>query len=153
MTDIKQFVFKLQSALDLKLREEDILKENLRRATELYMENTALLSSLKNRLDEIYDSFREIQSGYVDLVRTQNCSDYIPVMVDRIMKQENLTEESRLKMEQVRTELIKTITDRKVMEKLKARQYKEYLQECLRQEQKEIDEMAVTRYIYKDSAV
>ncbi len=143
----------MESALNLKLREEDILKEELRTATEVHMEQAAILSGLENRLNEIYASLREIETGSLDIIRTRYCSGYVPLMIDRIREQEELTEASRIEMEQVRDKLIRTITERKVMEKLKGRQYREYLQECLRQEQKEIDEMAVARFMHQDSAV
>lgn len=143
----------METALNLKVREEDIQKEELRKVTEVYNEQCAILAELKNRLREIYASLREFESGYLDINRKRNYTDYVPVMTDRIKEQEMLIETSRSMVEKVRDKLIRIISERKVMEKLKGRQYRKYLQECLKQEQKEIDEMAVARYIHQDSAV
>ncbi|HWI54063.1 MAG TPA: hypothetical protein VNT57_00080, partial [Desulfobacteria bacterium] len=92
----------MESALNLKLREEDILKEELRKATGFYREQAAILSGLEKRLDEIYASLREFESGSVDIIRTESYRGYLPVMIDRIREQEKVTEVSRVEMEQVR---------------------------------------------------
>lgn len=89
----------------------------------------------------------------MNIQEIRRCSEYIPVLNNRINEQERVTQESQINMESIRSELLKVVRERKVMEKLKARHYKNYLHECLRQEQKEIDEMAMAGYMHKDSAV
>lgn len=150
---MKPFVFKLQSALNLKFREEDRLKERLHDANLVYRENLSLLAGLQSRLEEICNIIREEQSSRINIQEIRRCSEYIPVLNNRIAEQERVTEDSRIIMENIRSELLQVVRERKVMEKLKARHYKEYLNECLRQEQKEIDEMAMAGYMHKDSAV
>jgi len=56
-------------------------------------------------------------------------------------------------MEEVRGELVEIMKERKIMEKLRTRHYQEYMREFLREEQKQIDEMATTGFIHRDSAV
>lgn len=150
---MKPFVFKLQSALNLKCREEDRLKETLHEANLVYRENLSLLAGLQNRLEEICNIIRGKQSDNINIHEMRRCTEYIPVLNIKIDEQERVTEQSRIKMENIRFELLQIVRERKVMEKLKARHYKDYLTECLRQEQKEIDEMAMAGYMHKDSAV
>ncbi len=150
---MKQFVFKLQTALDVKLKEEDMRKEELRESTRVYKHNLRLLNALKNRLAEIQDILRVKQTEKIDLLEIKNCQDYIPVLGERIKQQEMTTENSRQEMEQVRNKLVETIKERKMLEKLKTRHYQEYMKEYLWEEQKQIDEMAAVGFMHRDSAV
>lgn len=150
---MKPFIFKLQTALDIKLKEEDRQKEELYAATEVYKRNLEVLEDLRYRRAEIQDILRGQQSGEMDICEIQQCQDFIPVLNDRIKKQQETTEISRQEMERVRSRLIEIMRDRKVLEKLRAKQHQEYMCEYLRQEQKQIDEMAMIGYSRKDSAV
>jgi len=150
---MKPFLFKLQTALDIKLKEEDIQKEKLYQATKVYKQNLRQLTGLKNRLVEIQDILRGKQVKNIDVLEIKNCQDYIPVLNERIKQQEEKTEDSRLEMERVRSKLLEIMKKRKILEKLKTRHYQEYMREFLREEQKQIDEMATIGYVHKDSAV
>ena len=150
---MKPFIFKLQTALDIKLKEEDRQKEELYAATEVYKRNLEVLEDLRYRRAEIQDILRGQQSGEMDICEIQQCQDFILVLNDRIKKQQETTEISRQEMERVRSRLIEIMRDRKVLEKLRAKQHQEYMCEYLRQEQKQIDEMAMIGYSRKDSAV
>lgn len=150
---MKPFVFKLKIALDIKLREEELTKEVLQKATKAYRQNLAFLDKLKSRLVEIQDMLRGKQVKTIYVLEVKNYLDYIPVLNDRIKQQENVTEQSRLEMEQIRKKLLEIMKKRKVLEKLKTRHYQEYLKELLLKEQKQIDEMATIGFIHKDSAV
>ncbi len=150
---MKPFVFKLQTALDLKLKEEDLQKEELHKATRIYKQNLKQLRSLQGRLVEIQDLLRGKQVKKIEILEIKRCQDYIPVLHDRIKQQEEVTENSRRKMEQVRGKLLAVMKERKILEKLKARHYREYMREFRREEQKQIDEMATVRYVHKNPAV
>ncbi len=150
---MKKFVFKLQTALDLKLKAEEIKKEELVTVTGIYKESCRVLESLKTRLAEIQDMVRGKQGEQLDVTEIKRCQEYIPVLNEHISQQALVTENHRTVMEQVRGELIQIMKDRKVLEKLKTRHYQEYMREFLREEQKQIDEMATTGFIHRDSAV
>ena len=150
---MKPFVFKLQTSLDVKLKREELQKEELARATKIYRENTDVLKSLGHRLIEIQEILRGKQQEQIDILDILNYQAYIPVLIERIKQQEIVTEESRQVMESERQKLVEIMRERKVLEKLRSKHYQEYVQECLREEQKEIDEMATVGFIHKDPAV
>ncbi len=150
---MKKFVFKLQTALDLKLKAEEMKKEELVTVTDIYKESCRVLDDLKTRLAEIQDTVRGKQGEQFDVTEIKRCQDYIPVINDHICQQALLTEEHRAAMEEVRGELVEIMKERKIMEKLRTRHYQEYMREFLREEQKQIDEMATTGFIHRDSAV
>ncbi|WP_418790244.1 flagellar export protein FliJ [Phosphitispora sp. TUW77] len=150
---MKKFVFKLQTALDLKLRAEELKKEELFAVTEIYKESCLVLEKLKTRLADIQDTVRGKQGKQLDITEIKRCQDYIPVINEHICQQVLITEKHRIAMEEVRTELIEIMKERKVLEKLRTKYYQQYMSEFLREEQKQIDEMATTGFIHKDSAV
>ncbi len=150
---MKPFVFKLQTSLNVKLKREEIQKEELARATKIYQENTDILSRLCDKLIEIQEVIRGKQNKQINILDILNYQDYIPVLIERIKQQEIIVEEFRQAMESERQKLVEIMRERKVLEKLRAKHYHEYVQECLREEQKQIDEMATVGFMQKDSAV
>ncbi|MBU7008268.1 flagellar export protein FliJ [Phosphitispora fastidiosa] len=150
---MKKFVFKLQTALDLKLKAEEMKKEELVTATDIYKESCRVLEYLKTRLAEIQDTVRGKQGEQFDVTEIRRCQDYIPVINEHISQQALITEEHRVAMEEVRGELVEIMKERKILEKLRTRHYQDYMREFLREEQKQIDEMATTGFIHRDSAV
>jgi flagellar FliJ protein len=150
---LKSFVFKLQTALNVKFKEEDIHKEKLHTATDVYISNLNLLDNLKNRLFEIQDILREKQLNTINVIEIKRVHDFIPVIRERIHSQDKVTEESRVKMEQIRAELVEIRKKRKILEKIRSRHYQAYMVEFLREEQKLIDEMATVGFVRKNSAV
>lgn len=147
---MKPFVFKLQMALDLKLKEEDDRKEKLHRQTELYQAECARLNELVARLNQVYALLRDKQSTTINVMEVKEIVDYVPVLRERISRQEETTEASRMEMEQARLRLLATVKERKAIEKLREKHYQRFLQECLRQEQKEIDEMASVGFAHRN---
>lgn len=150
---MKTFVFKLQTSLDVKLKREEIQKEELAIATKIHRENTDILICLRNRLIEIQEILRVKQSEFINVLELLNYQDYIPVLIERIKQQEAITEEFRQAMESERQKLVEIMRERKILEKLRTKHFQLYVQECLREEQKQIDEMATVRFIHRDSAV
>lgn len=150
---MKPFAFKLQTSLDVKLKREEIQKEELSKVTKIYRENADFLADLRNRLIDLQQILREKQTEHINVPDIMNYQDYIPVLIARIKQQEIITEEFHQAMERERQKLVGIMRERKVLEKLKTKHYQAYIQECLREEQKLIDEMATVGFMHKDSAV
>ena len=150
---MKAFVFKLQTSLDVKLKKEERQKIELGEATRVYKLNLQILHDLKDRMVEIQDVLRGKQTKKLNIFEIKNYQDYIPVLIEKIKKQIITTETSRQDMEDCRNKLVEIMRERKVLEKLKSKHFQEYMKELLREEQKQIDEMATNGYIHKDSAV
>ena len=65
---------------------------------------------------------------------------------EKIEKQIRLIDEIRAKLEELRLELLEAQKNRKIMEKLKEKDYAAFKEELMNKEQKELDEMAVLKY-------
>lgn len=148
---MKKFVFRLQTALDVKIREEDRLKEKLYKARQVFDHNLHILNDLRNRLADIMNRIRGGQADRVDIMEVRQCQEFIPILNTRIKAQESVLEKCRREVEAVKQETIEVMRGRKILEKIKARHYQAYMLEYRREEQKEIDEMATTGHHQKDS--
>ena len=65
---------------------------------------------------------------------------------DRIENQHEIIERKTKELEDIRQELVAAQKDRKIMEKLKERDYSNYLEKVNADEQKFLDEMAVLKF-------
>lgn len=148
---MKNFVFRLQTALDVKNREEDRLKEKLYKAKQLFDQNLLVLNDVRNRLTDVMNRIRGNQLDRIAIAEVRYCQEFIPILNGRIKEQEAVVEKCRREVEAVNLEIIEVMKGRKILEKIKARHYRAYMLEFRREEQKEIDEMATMGYLQKDS--
>lgn len=65
---------------------------------------------------------------------------------ERIEKQIKLIDKTNEELEKLRLELLEAQKNRKIMEKLKEKDYASYKENLMNAEQKELDEMAVLKY-------
>lgn len=150
---MKPFEFKLQTALNLKQKEEDRVKEDLQRLTARRSEAVEKLAVLVDELCQLEDRLRRHQEDRVDVAEIKRCLNYLPVMRDRIMRQEEIIRQIENEMDKTRQLLVEIMRRRKVLEKLKEKHYAQYQLEVSREEQKIIDEMATNGYNRKESAL
>lgn len=150
---MKPFEFKLQTALNLKQKEEDRVKEELQRLTAMRREALDKLAVLGGELCQLEDRLRRHQDARVDVAEIKRCLAYLPVMRDKILRQEEIIRQIEADMDKTRQLLVEIMRRRKVLEKLKERHYAQYQLEVTREEQKIIDEMATNGYNRNDSAL
>lgn len=150
---MKPFEFKLQTALNLKQKAEDRIKEELQRLTVRYHEALAHLADLEEQLNRLEEQRRRYQETSVEVAEIRICLNYLTVMHDKILRQNEVIRLIAAEIDKTRQVLIEIMRQRKVLEKLKGRHYAQYQLELSREEQKIIDEMATNGYNRKDSAL
>jgi len=144
---MKPFKFKLQNSLELRKRQEELQKIELVALTKDFQEKLEVLQQLRLQMASLQDEIRCRQGSVIDLLQFRTWQEYIPVINKKIMAQEKLVKESRQVMEKGRERLLDTVKARKMLEKLKVRHYEVYKSELMREEQKQIDEMATNTYL------
>ncbi len=147
---MKPFVFRLQTALDIKIHQEERAKEELHKATVLYENSLQLLQYTKQHLFNLQGELREMQKKTLDVDEVMRCQQFIPVLDRQIEMQQLEVAAKKSELEKVRAQLVELMRERKVLEKIKSRHYQEHLKLALLEEQKLIDEMATNRFIRKD---
>lgn len=150
---MKPFAFKLQTALNIKLKEEEKVKEELHQQTARRLETLDLLAVLEEELGKLEDRLRGHQDTRVDVDEIRRCLDYLPVIREKILRQKECIRQIEAEIDRIRQTLVELMRKRKVLEKLKERHYAQYQAEVNREEQKIIDEMATNSYYRKDAAL
>jgi flagellar FliJ protein len=140
---MKKFVFRLQTKLDLVRRQEDQAKENLRLKQTRYQRELASLHSLHQKMRSLEAKWRDFNGKILSVDELILYRRYKEILNERIVLQQEKVYECSLLVEEARKVLLEILKEKKTLEKLRARQYREYWREVMRQEQILIDEVAV----------
>jgi len=138
------FTFKLQAVLDCrKAIEEKVLLEFSEKKRWLVREKEALETLREEKMRLINDLKTMGNTTIHDVLLY---TSYIKQLQEKEKKQEALTSQISLELEDMRRELLEAMKKRKAMEILKARNVQAYQAEVMISERKELDETAVQRF-------
>jgi flagellar FliJ protein len=124
---------------------EDIEKSKMEKFARAQNELNQEKLILSNLLKE-YENLKAKASKYKTVNELKQYQLYKYVLEERIEMQEQLIEQKTKELEEKRLDLIKAQKDRKIMEKLKEKDYENYKEEEKLNEQKFLDEMSVMKY-------
>ncbi|HOQ06578.1 MAG TPA: flagellar export protein FliJ [Clostridiales bacterium] len=143
-----KFIFKMQSVLNIRKQKEDSIKNELADAMRKLEAEKRKLAELEDRLENTVREFNEKtkKSTVHELIEF---NEYLSVLNSRIRSQKENVNIAAQYVDKVREELVKAMKDRKILEKLKDRQYEQFLMEQKKLEQKTNDE--IVSYNYNDS--
>jgi flagellar FliJ protein len=143
-----KFIFKLQSILNLSKQKEDSLKNELANAMRRLEAEKRKLASLEYTLDETVREFNE-KTKKTTVHELIEFNEYLSILNSRIKAQKENVNNAAQYVDKVREELVKAMKDRKIMDKLKDKQFEEFLLEQKQLEQKTNDE--IVSYNYNES--
>ena len=145
---MKRFKFKLEPALRHRKHLEDIKKKELAEVYRELREAQDFLSSLEKDFEKTQASIeREESIKIIDIENILLFESYM-IYLNRLMEQTKIkigVIEKRLEIK--RQEYIKASKAKKVLERLKEKQYFEYMKAMEVLEQKFIDEMGIVKFI------
>lgn len=147
---MKSFIFKLQTALDIKVREEENQKEAVGKLQKFYQEQMNQLNLFEEKLMDYQNQLRKQQKESIELTKIRSYEEYLPVLHNKMSQQSAQVEKVLAEIHKARKVLVSLMQERKVLEKLKFKKYEEYRKMLLLEEQKSIDEMAMNTYLNKD---
>lgn len=141
-----KFSFKLQSLLNVKLRLEDNLKNELGKAIQMLEYEKKLLTALENEMEacrqELSVSFR----GKITVGKIKKYNLYIEAISVKIRAQNDRVNNALENVDKVRNELLKVVKDRQILEKYKGKRYSDYMLEQAREEQMINDEITSYKF-------
>ena len=143
-----KFRYRMQNILDIKYKMEDQAKSNYAARQLKLNEEQEKLEQLFIRKKALEDGYREMASGTLDVRGLLDSRRSIDFVRDRIKEQILEVRVAEKNLETARVRLNNAMQERKTHEKLKERQFEEFLQELAEQEKKEIDELV--SYTYND---
>ena len=139
---MKAFHFRLQTSLDVAQRRQKVAKEELQ--NQIIQRNMVLTQydNAQKKREDLRDNIRGKGVPFRDYLVT---TDYLHIMRAIINDLESALEAEEEKVEAARLALINYSKEKQTLEKVKERDWAEYLYEINREEQKEIDEVAINK--------
>lgn len=146
---MKAFRFRLQTKLDISIRQEQLARDELQIC--IY-ERNRIQESLEleiSRLEVLEQNIREFNWEKQSFQELLIKKEYVPVMKNKIKNIEEMLYNAELILEKARQVLIARIKETDTMEKLKEKDWQEYLHLLSLEEQKIVDEIAINNHFRK----
>lgn len=145
---MKPFSFRLQTKLDITLKEEELLKEEVGEKMSIRNLELAKLETLKNRMSLLAFSQRNLEGKALRADELWQIKEFQAVLSGSIKRQESVLYEAQMALEEAVARLAEKMKERKMLERLREKELYRYFRECLREEQGVIDEIASVRAFY-----
>jgi len=143
----KKFKFKLQSVLDIKIKNEDDEKRKLADVMQLQAREEQILAQMHQKQIRLTAELKEKQgTGGINITELQIYSHGIERVKKDIISQQIRLREIAIMLEDQRRKLIEATQEKKIYEKLKENQHKAYIEEEEFAERLLIDELATLKY-------
>ena len=147
---MKKFLFKFESVLrNMILKEEIVQKELSIIAAEVDARRNALNEAL-SELEIQKEIMKEKLRSGSNIATISLSNDFINACANKIKLLEKNLLEAENKFSEIRNHLLEAVKNRKTIETLKDKGYKEYLFKAMKEEQKFIDEISTQRAFYKE---
>lgn len=138
---MKKFVFSLQVLLKVKLSLEKQQKAVLMEVQQRLYEQEAQMRRLKEQQAVMQDEYGKETKKGIRSDRLQIYGRYFDRMREDIAGQKKLIEQTQEERAQAQAVLLRTMKEIKSLNKLRERQYQEYLAEVAREEEKAIGDL------------
>lgn len=143
---MRKFTFSLETLLRCKQLRQDKAAEEFSSAQSAHRKCVEELADLRDRERSLRHDLKKQQSGRIDIGGLISHSRYLGhVAKTRQVKAEEAQRKEH-ETECRRQELVTVLKDRKVLERLKEKQFESFLREAASLEQKAADESAVNRF-------
>ena len=143
--------FSLQKVLDYRKKKEELAQQKLAVALQEREQARFELQKTEEEITDCQRVYTDIQSTQTDLARLMQAADYTGLLAKQLKarQEELLAREIRLLEEKRQTE--QAMQSRKIIDKLRQKDYSRYLQEMNKAEQKQLDEIARLLFLQQDN--
>ncbi len=141
-----RFRYRMQNILDVKEKMESQAKNEFAIANARLAEEEEKLERLKARKLDYEAQLRALYEKTLEIPEINHTQDAIDNIKERILIQEGNVRQAQHNVDLAREKLTLAMQERKTHEKLKERQFEEFLQEEAAKESKEIDELVSFRH-------
>jgi flagellar FliJ protein len=138
---MKKFVFELQTLQDVKKREEDSEKIQLKKIEEKLSELIAELERLDFELKHTQKSFTEEVANLTKADKLNQYDNYLKKTAELILLQRDKIEAVNQKKSECINRLIEIQKELKSLDKLKQKKYEEHLKEEMKEAEKLMDDI------------
>ena len=142
MVGMKPYSFSMESVLEWR---ESIEKTSMEKYAAAQYELKHEIQVLEH-LNKENEQIKEKSLSCKNIVEIRHLQLYKQTIDERIEAQIEIVEIKKDELENLRLDLIHAQKDRKIMEKLKEKDFSNYNEESKREDQKNLDEIAVLKY-------
>lgn len=132
----------MEKVLDWRSDTEEEKKKNLIQVQQSKQQQETILRRLIDENIKIKND--SLSTNRIDVLRRQNL--YKDMIDEKIIHQKNVVNKAEKEVEVARIELMEAHKERKVMEKLKEKEYTLTMEQEKQEEQKQLDEMATLSF-------
>lgn len=146
---MKAFRFRLQTKLDISIRQEQLARDQLQICIFERNRIQERLELAVSRLEALEQNIREFNFGKQSFQELLIKREYVPVMKNQITNIEEMLYTAEQILDKARQVLLARIKETDTMEKLKEKDWQEYLHQLSLEEQKIVDEIAINNHYRK----
>lgn len=142
-----KFVFRLETVLDHKRRVEEMAQVEHAQAQAVQVREEGALAQLQmSESNGFAELERQRLTGRLDIESLQLGMAFLDALKLQIQRQEQIVTRVRRATEAKREQLVTAMQERKTLERLREKQYADYLAEANRREAAAIDDLVVMRH-------
>lgn len=145
------FQFSLQKVLELRQRLEQQAAIELGRFQSLENQAKKKLTLQEKERQEQLVAWREKNHGQLNIGELESYQRWLEVLDQAIARQEALAKELQASVKQQTDKYLAARRKRETLEKLREKKYAEFRQEVLGKEQRELDDIAATRFVQREA--
>ena len=140
------FRYRMQNILDVKEKLESQAKNEFAIANARLAEEEEKLFVLNERKEAYEEKLRQLYASTLEVTEINRTQDAIDNLKEQIVIQEGNVRQAMHNVDLAREKLTEAMQERKTHDKLKERQFEEFLLEEAAKESKEIDELVSFRH-------
>lgn len=146
---MKKYTFRLQSILDIKENKLNEKLVELAQIQQVLSEEEEKLDILNEQKNKAYEELIQIYSleKTLDIQEVCNYKGFLGKKTIEIKQQEDRIENVMFFVRAKQKEVNEAHKEKKILENLKEKEQKAYYNEFIKQEAKELDDIATTRYV------
>lgn len=144
------FQFRFQRVLDVREQQEDLEEIEFARVQNRFRSEKETLEQLEQKLDDHYQNIRNRRKMGGRSSSFSQQQDYTQYLLGQIERQKEVVADWEQKLEEQREQLIEASQRREVLQTLKENDHEQFQQEVLRQERRELNEVAARQYARDD---
>jgi flagellar export protein FliJ len=141
--------FKLEALRQYRVFQEEARQKELAEAMRLRDQQVAILNRLIDLRNKTEKDLKAMQNGGTTGPHMTIFSNYLNKLASDIFSQHHQVAEAEKKMEKTREALLAAMQKRKTLDKLKEKGLKAHMDRLSREEEKFINEMAISRFNHK----
>jgi flagellar protein FliJ len=141
--------FKLEALRQYRVFQEEARQKEMAEALRLRDREVEVLAELINLRENTEKELKSKQCGRITGPYLSIYNTYLNKLASDIFAQHHKVADAEKKLEKSREALLIAMKERKTLDKLKEKGFRTYMEKMNREEEKFINEMAISRFTYK----